>query len=372
MLFNKNEYNLGQEINEEKKVTVLEQLESSYYDGESGYIPVKLKDVRTGPYCGSDLFFRSVSNKKDQYALYIKGRNIFDNERTERLVRNNIANLFVQKNGSANYMHFIEANLKDVIIDKNEDKDVKAKVACQVGMQMMQELMIASRLDNKNMARAMEWVFLTVSLLQENDYVYSNLAKIMENDSDVFKHSVNVTVMGLLFAKYSGLDIHSMNKLGIGLFLHDIGMIKSKSNKLADDPNTLETGNDDITHTHPASGYSMLAATKKLTDDTLDIILQHHENVDGTGYPYNLNGDEIHFLSKYARIVDEYDTLMYNSDEEDFVDRHFNTLTTMITRLKDKFDNDLLKQFACFLATKHGGRYILNEFNSDTKYKVAI
>ncbi len=347
---------------EAKPFTVLNELETSYYQEGEEYIPVTLKDITTGPFCGRDLYLRSVVNKHDQYVLYIKGANLLIDDKKEELIRRNIDNLFIQKNGADGYIHFIEANLKDIIIDTEEDKDIKAKIAYEVGMNMVQELLSAPKVKDNDMVRANDWVFLMVNLFLENNYVYSNLAKILGNDKNVFRHCVNVAVTGLLFAKHTRLEISLMKELGIGLLLHDIGLIRLS---LANGISTLgENATYDIEndHDHPKRSYSILSECNKFKPETLDMVLQHHENIDGSGYPQMLKGDDIQLLSRYARIVDEYDTLMNHYGENSFVDRHFNALTRMISVSKCKFDKRLLTEFVKFLATKHGDRSILKEF----------
>ena len=346
-------------------------METSYYKGGDEFIPVTVKNIRTGLYQSSDLYLKRVENKKVKYVLYLKGGNSIMNDKKEEIVRRNINSLFIRKNGEDKYINFIESNLRDIIIDKNEGKDVKAKVAYEVGMNMVEELLNQPEIEDKDMARAMDWVFLMINLFLENNYVYSNLATIMENDKNIFRHSVNITALGLLFAKFTGLDSSLMNKLGIGLLMHDIGMPKLNINNVGGEIGSDGTGGSEEIRNHPLTGSSILSGNKEFTRDTLLLVQQHHENYDGTGYPYKLQGDDIHLLSRYGRIVDEYDTLMMSRTEDNFIDRHFNVLNLMISDLKYKFDVGLLSQFVKFLATKHGGVNILNEFNKSKTYKMA-
>jgi HD-GYP domain-containing protein (c-di-GMP phosphodiesterase class II) len=65
-----------------------------------------------------------------------------------------------------------------------------------------------------------------------------------------------------------------------------------------------------IINTHPMLGYEMLRGTPGLADDTLDMVLHHHEYLDGSGYPHGLRGAEICDLTRMLTIADVYGALV--------------------------------------------------------------
>ena len=60
---------------------------------------------------------------------------------------------------------------------------------------------------------------------------------------------------------------------------------------------------------HPQLGYRVLAEVGRLDEVAMPIILEHHERLDGTGYPAGLEGDEIHIYARICAIVDVFDAL---------------------------------------------------------------
>lgn len=342
------------ELNEDlRPTTILKGLETLYYDDPERFMPVTLEDIKTGPFFGIDLYVKTSVGSKTRYVLYYKGDDIFSDEKKEDLIRRNIHRLFIPKNGKTRYMQYVEANLKKIILDEMERNEVKVKVAYEVGMNMVQDIFADEIIESKTIDRAMNWVFIMIDFILESDCIFSNLARIMQNDKNIFKHCVNSTVIGLLFAKHTGLDINSMNKLGMGLLFHDIGLVGLKKNNISENNVTKEDSKESAVLQHPLIGVTMLEKTKKFTPETLELIGEHHEYVDGTGYPYNLKGGETNQLAKYARIVDEYDLLITREDVKDSENLHFVVLNKMVNQLKNKLDISLLTSFVKFVGASH-------------------
>lgn len=353
------------ELNQElRPTTILKELETLYYEDTNRFIPVTLKDIKSGPFSGVDLYVKTYIGNKTKYVLYYKGNDIFMNEKKEDLIRRNIRRLFIPKNGKTRYMQYIEANLKEIITDETEENEVKAKISYEVGMNMVQDIFANEIIESKAIDRVFNWVFLMIDFIAENYCAYSSLAKFMQNDKSIFKHCVNTTVIGLLFAKYTGLDINSMNKLGIGLMLHDIGLVKLKKDDISHEFISNEEIKTSSAWQHPLLGVMILEKTKKFAPETLELIRQHHEYVDGTGYPHNYIGREINLLAKYARIVDEYGLLITSEKAKDSKNPHYVVLNKMVSQLKNKLDTNLLKHFVKFLGTSHNKSNSARNLNS--------
>lgn len=354
------DYKYNKKDEEDKEVirpyTVLRRLERSYYQDTERFIHVSLKDIKTGPFFGLDLYVKTFIDGESRYVLYYKGKDLFNSERREEFVRRNIDRIYICKNGRERYMRYIEANLQKIMQDEKEDIGVRAKMAYEVGLHIVQGI-LGGEIWYVAIDRIRDWVFIMIDFILENNHVNSILSKIIENDRNIFRHSVNITVNGLLFARHTGLELNLMNKLGIGLLLHDIGLISLNKSNLASKDDIKNNVNKDILLSHPRLGYSLLEKTKKIAPETLDMIRQHHENVDGTGYPDRLTGHDIHILARYARIVDEYDLLVTREKEKDVESPYFSVVQEMMTGYKGKFDTELMVSFVKFLGPKSNKRW---------------
>ena len=138
--------------------------------------------------------------------------------------------------------------------------------------------------------------------------VMINLVDIRNMDNYTFNHSVNSAILGLVLGIGHGLNKEELYDLTMGIMLHDIGKmfvpieILNKKGKLDDEEYK-------IMKEHPVRGFDFLKEHTDLNSKVRIIALQHHERVDGTGYPHGLKSEQINKLAKIAAIVDVYDAL---------------------------------------------------------------
>jgi HD-GYP domain-containing protein (c-di-GMP phosphodiesterase class II) len=134
------------------------------------------------------------------------------------------------------------------------------------------------------------------------------MLNIRDKDEYLLEHSVAVSVYITLFARYLELDRDIIEQLSIGAFLHDIGKIKipdeilNKPGKLTDDEFT-------IMKTHANHSISIIKATPGVSPLSLEVAAQHHEKINGTGYPFKVAGENISKFGRMIAICDIFDAL---------------------------------------------------------------
>ncbi|MGU5818733.1 HD-GYP domain-containing protein [Aeromonas caviae] len=134
------------------------------------------------------------------------------------------------------------------------------------------------------------------------------LARIRAKDAYLMEHSMNVAILLANFGRYLGLDRSVLKELTLGGLLHDVGKIMTpdevlnKPGKLTDEE--LEVMREHVVHSH-----DILAATAGITPIMLEVAANHHERIDGTGYPRRLKGDQLSLYTRMSGIVDVYDAV---------------------------------------------------------------
>lgn len=120
-------------------------------------------------------------------------------------------------------------------------------------------------------------------------------------------HSDRVARMSVCLARQLGLCADELNTLYLSGLLHDIGKIGIDDTVLRKPDNLTK---EELEHikTHPELGYKILRGVKRL-DATLPVVLHHHENWDGTGYPHGLKGEGIPRLARICAVADGYDAM---------------------------------------------------------------
>jgi len=179
-----------------------------------------------------------------------------------------------------------------------------------------------------------------------------NLLKITSHDYYTYTHSVNVATIGSLFAKSIGLSEKDMKTFCTGMLLHDLGKTMISSDILNKKGSLTDNEYEEMKK-HPEMGVSVLRDSGDSFNEEYSIILQHHENCDGSGYPFGLKKEEIHYSSRIVRIIDIYDALTtkrsYSTPQ-----RPFNSLKVIRNEMYNAVDHSMLKSFIKFLGGHEG------------------
>lgn len=134
------------------------------------------------------------------------------------------------------------------------------------------------------------------------------LSIINARDRYTYGHSERVMEYAVKMADALKLDKQEKNNLKYGAFLHDIGKIEI-DRELLNKTGPLTELEMKTMQQHPLYGAAMLKPIASLTD-CVDIILFHHENLDGSGYPEGLQGEEIPLGARILRVIDSYDAMI--------------------------------------------------------------
>lgn len=139
-----------------------------------------------------------------------------------------------------------------------------------------------------------------------------NLVQITDirlHDSYTFSHSVNVAVLSAMLGNLCGYSKSKLQVITLGGLLHDIGKLAVPTSIL-NKPGALTADEFKIIRRHPSEGRRLLKELKSPIASILAIIaVQHHEHIDGSGYPNHIRGKSIHPYCRITAIADVYDAL---------------------------------------------------------------
>ncbi|QEK10926.1 HD-GYP domain-containing protein [Crassaminicella thermophila] len=160
----------------------------------------------------------------------------------------------------------------------------------------------------QELANIQELAKLIVDDIFTQKDIMVNLVDIRSVDGYTYNHSVNSAILSLVLGIGYGLNKNDLYDLTMGVMLHDIGKmfipdeILNKKGKFKDDEY-------EIMKEHTTRGFNYLRENTNMSTKVRIISLQHHEKVDGSGYPYGLKDEQIYILSKVAAIAEVYDAL---------------------------------------------------------------
>ncbi len=179
---------------------------------------------------------------------------------------------------------------------------------------------------------------MAVSMLADKEIaIHLMNDKIM--GEEVYYHSLNVSVLSMILGKAVGMTEIDLRMLGMGGIFHDLGKMKIPHKVLikADNPNKAEL---DFLQMHVQYGNE-IGQKVKLPLPVLRMIAQHHECIDGSGYPNRLKGDAIDPLTKVLSIVNTYDNLCNPVQLINALTPH-EALSLMYAQQRSRFDNKVL------------------------------
>lgn len=176
---------------------------------------------------------------------------------------------------------------------------------------------------------------------------HNNLVQITDirlHDTYTFAHSVNVAILSTMLGSLLELPREKLLILTLGALLHDIGKVIVPIDIL-NKPGSLNNDEFDIIRRHPDAGRQKLRELKATAASTLACIAgQHHEHMDGSGYPDHLPGKSIHPLARIVAIADVYDALSSNRPYKKAYKPNV-VYKIMTTCSNGQFDEELLHRF---------------------------
>lgn len=157
----------------------------------------------------------------------------------------------------------------------------------------------------QNMASAfMESVF-------RNQDALLCMTRIREKDAYLLEHSVNVSILMTILARHLKLDETVIHQLATGALLHDVGKILVQD-KVLNKPGKLTDEEFIEMRRHVEYGYDVVKHMPGISPISLEVLIQHHERLDGRGYPHKLSADGISHYGRMIAIVDSYDAITAN------------------------------------------------------------
>ncbi len=182
-----------------------------------------------------------------------------------------------------------------------------------------------------------------LDLIEGQDILKSvNMPRPM--DKDLERHSANVSLLNGIFGRWLYLKDYQIRDLILAGLLHDIGKTKIP-NSILSAPRKLTSEEFEIIKMHSTYSFDLLEKDKpEFNKNVLSGVLHHHEKLNGTGYPDNLEGSQIDIFARITAITDVYDALISKRVYKNEFNP-FDVCNILLTDFKDELDNNLVKLF---------------------------
>lgn len=276
---------------------------------ESPYLPIDINTFRHDSVKAFDVFFESGEGKK---VLYCARGEVVSEETRRKLNAKHIAyNLYILNKDKVYYERYIELVLKDILADPQLSIPVKTKIAYDAIKGIMESLFESPK--SQIIRRCKKALIDTVEFVIKDNAAFQSLISLTSFDYNVYNHSINVGILatGLTLELIKSDPDLNYQEMVVGFFLHDIGKC-SIPVYILNKKNQLSKADWSIIKRHPEEGCKILKECGALTKEANIIVSQHHERHNGTGYPKELMGKDIHLFAKVCSIADVFDGLTSN------------------------------------------------------------
>lgn len=189
-----------------------------------------------------------------------------------------------------------------------ENEIERARKLCQDAkpqiMSMFNDIRLGKAIDPKT---TLPLVGEIDSLVQRNSAAILSVARLKTHDDYTYMHSVAVCALMLSLANQMGLDKEQTRLAGIGGLMHDLGKAAMPL-EILNKPGKLTDAEYLVMKKHTIVGAKILQDSGA-EPEVIDIALNHHEKINGTGYPNQLPAEKISLLARMAAICDVYDAV---------------------------------------------------------------
>ncbi|NLJ57000.1 MAG: HD-GYP domain-containing protein [Firmicutes bacterium] len=248
-----------------------------------------------------------------------------------------------------------DVEIEDIILDDTRQKakrlinDIAREARRQPGKKSVPRLI----LENKGIKNVLKEI---IDQLLTNQNLIVNLADIRTADSYTFAHSVNVAVMAILTGISLQVPRSRLPCIGIGALMHDLGKIRISTNILNKRGKLTHAEFEEIKK-HPRIGYEMFKTQRGCMDVASALMIyQHHERMNGSGYPEKLKGEEIHIFARVCAVVDVYDALVADRPYRAALQPH--VAFQILESSGEEFDIEVLRSFFQHIAAYPIGTFV--------------
>ena len=145
--------------------------------------------------------------------------------------------------------------------------------------------------------------------IENNDAVAIDINALKTSDEYTFKHSVDVATIAMILAKQQGLPKQDIYEIGVSGLLHDVGKTQIPL-EILNKPGRLDDNEFAVMKQHSVFGYHMIKNKGEFSEQICLGVLQHHEKINGSGYPLGCNASQISSYAKILSVADIYDALV--------------------------------------------------------------
>lgn len=311
-------------------------------EGGTDLFPIAVDAVNLKRIPPMDIYLQRESDS--EYVLFISRSLMLEEEDYTLLKQRENALLWVHEHDFQAYEDLQNLNVMEIVHDKSIPVETKCEITYNASTDIMHKVFDAP--EPQAVIEASEKVLTPVIEVIFGDHTAAHQF-ILESSTDyhLYTHSVNVCLYGMALARRAlGISKHeAMTRFGPGFLLHDLAKTKIpkeiflKTDELSEEEQTM-------IRRCPIESLKMVSGFMQVAKEAEEIILQHQERLDGSGYPYGLIGEQISVGARICAIAKMFDERSTNKPTKSRMNS-FEALTSMRKEIPHHIDGELFRDF---------------------------
>lgn len=222
----------------------------------------------------------------------------------------------------------IDTSKTKVVLDENlKTEDIKNKNTTHIPGKLeiakarklfkaskeVQKKVFADALQGRNidLSPVIDITNKTIDTIFKNPDALACIINIRQKNEYLLEHSVSVSILMTIFSRFLNIDKQIIQLLSVGAFLHDVGKIMIPDSIL-NKPGKLTDDEFEVMKTHANHSINIIKRTPDVAELSIEVAALHHEKLDGTGYPFQIKGENITQYGRMIAICDIFDALTAN------------------------------------------------------------
>jgi HD-GYP domain-containing protein (c-di-GMP phosphodiesterase class II) len=271
---------------------------------ETEYVPISIATLLPAEVVGIDLY--QQDRNSGRVVLYRAANFPLSFDDLERLRNRGVHRLLIRNDARDLYQQYLRR------IARSDDQAsvphcIRATALTEMVRDVVHVAFCQSNLD-LTVKAADELGTLASEILSSNSFATSNLFRVLHHDYTTFTHSANVAFYCGMLAVALGFRGEDVRRITIGGLLHDLGKLEVNGQILCK-VGRLDQSDYRQIRLHPILGFRKLAHRQELNEGQLMMAYQHHERIDGRGYPVGCVGTETHPWARLCAVVDVFEAV---------------------------------------------------------------
>ena len=179
-----------------------------------------------------------------------------------------------------------------------------------------------------------------------------------ETEDYLYSHSINVGILASGIGMALEYSENQLLDLCVSALLHDIGLLKVPE-KIIKKPGKLDKDEFAQVIEHTSHGLELLQNISDLPESAKDVVYQHHERMDGTGYPEKRRSMEVSESAKIVAIVEVYEAMTHPRPYRGEKIIPYEGVRQVVQEAKSAFEPRLVKKFLSFITPYPLGSFVL-------------